>query len=66
MASKLILQCRNIDTRTFLYDLTHLQVPGSTGVHNECSTVRPVSGDVINDVFCRLLCCHGNETLSKF
>jgi hypothetical protein len=50
----------------FNYNLTHIQIPGSTGGYNECSTVLRISGDVINDVFHRLLSSHGNEILSIF
>jgi hypothetical protein len=42
-----------------LYKLAHFQVHGSTGRHNECSTVRIISVHIIVNVLFFLLGCHG-------
>jgi hypothetical protein len=43
-----------------LYNLTLLQICGSNGKHTDSTTVRATFDFVVSNVFCRLLCYHGN------
>jgi hypothetical protein len=43
-----------------LYNLTLLQIHGSTGKHTDSTTVRANFDFVVSNVFCGILCYHGN------